>query len=176
MGVVTEIKKANGEVMRIIDGEYVIGASSGCFSSPNPHLYTEIINGEYLVEKEYNELNSSSNPCGDGRHSNFNGFDYGLIPVFTYCSYCGKCDIRTTIFDKKYYDQAVEAGVVFNEEWDGVKTYTASYKYKPIWNEYRKKISVVTCNYYRTKSDELIGLHTCWENLIIWVKGQNNAN
>ena len=50
MGVVTEIKKANGEVMRIIDGEYVIGASSGCFSSPKP--CRKVINGEYLVEGE----------------------------------------------------------------------------------------------------------------------------
>lgn len=49
MGV-REIKKANGEVLRIIDGEYVIGANSGCFSSPSP--CRKIINGEYLVEEE----------------------------------------------------------------------------------------------------------------------------
>ena len=174
MGVVTEIKKANGEVMRIIDGEYVIGASSGCFSSPKP--CRKVINGEYLVEGECDELNLPPNPCGDGYYSDFNGFNHGLVPAFTYCSYRSDEDIRTTIFDKKYYDQAVEAGIVFNEEWDGIKTYTAIYKYKPIWNEYRKKISVVTCNYHQTKSDELIGLHTCFENYIIWVKGQNNAN
>jgi len=53
MGVVTELKKVNGEVLRIIDGEYVIGANSGCFSSPKP--CRKIINGEYLVEGE----------CGD---------------------------------------------------------------------------------------------------------------
>jgi len=48
MGKVTEIRKANGEVMRIIDGEYVIGANSGCFANPSP--CRKIINGEYLVE------------------------------------------------------------------------------------------------------------------------------
>ena len=54
MGKVTEIRKANGEVMRIIDGEYVIGANSGCFANPSP--CRKIINGEYLVEGECNEL------------------------------------------------------------------------------------------------------------------------
>ena len=61
MGVVTEIKKANGEVMRIIDGEYVIGASSGCFSSPKP--CRKVINGEYLVEGECDEI--ICNECWD---------------------------------------------------------------------------------------------------------------
>ena len=55
MGKVTEIRKANGEVMRIIDGEYVIGAGSGCFSSPKP--CRKIIGGEYLVEKSLETLN-----------------------------------------------------------------------------------------------------------------------
>ncbi len=50
MGKVTEIRKANGEVMRIIDGEYVIGANSGCFANPSP--CRKIIKGEYLVECE----------------------------------------------------------------------------------------------------------------------------
>jgi len=59
MGKVTEIKKANGEVMRIIDGEYVIGASSGCFANPSP--CRKIINGEYLVEGECKNVI----PCGE---------------------------------------------------------------------------------------------------------------
>ena len=47
---VSEIKKANGEVMRIIDGEYVIGANGGCFNNPSP--CRKVINGNYLVERK----------------------------------------------------------------------------------------------------------------------------
>ncbi len=49
MGKVTEIRKANGEVMKVIDGKYVIGASSGCFSTAS--LCKKIIKGGYLMEK-----------------------------------------------------------------------------------------------------------------------------
>ena len=61
MGKVTEIKKANGEVMRIIDGEYVIGANSGCFANPSP--CRKIINGEYLVEEECEGYKSEFISC-----------------------------------------------------------------------------------------------------------------
>ena len=59
MGVVAELKKANGEVLRIIDGEYVIGANSGCFGSPKP--CRKVINGEYLVERECNKKDNKDN-------------------------------------------------------------------------------------------------------------------
>jgi len=61
MGKVTEIKKANGEIMRIIDGEYVIGASSGCFSSPKP--CRKIINGEYVINKCFDCITLESLDC-----------------------------------------------------------------------------------------------------------------
>jgi len=54
---ITEIKKANGEIMRIIDGEYVIGAGSGCFASPKP--YRKTIKGEFLVERNYVDNNEN---------------------------------------------------------------------------------------------------------------------
>ncbi len=40
------IKKADGTSMTIIDGEYVIGANSGCFSDVN---CKKIINGQYVI-------------------------------------------------------------------------------------------------------------------------------
>jgi len=167
MGKVTEIKKANGEVMRIIDGEYVIGAGSGCFSSPKP--CRKIINGEYLVEGEYGEK-LPDNPCGSGRYSNFDGREYGLKPALTYCSYCGSCVVRTYIFERIYYDELVNLGVVFNQSWNGANTYTINAQYKDIYFNYANNRGIVHCNYYETKSDELIGLHTCWENTIVWIK------
>jgi len=59
MGVVTELKKANGEVLRIIDGEYDRTNYSGCFSSPKPSR--KILNGEYLVEGECDDI--AYTPC-----------------------------------------------------------------------------------------------------------------
>jgi hypothetical protein len=45
---VTELKKANGEVLRIIDGEYVIGAGASCQNKVK--CPTKIISGGYVVE------------------------------------------------------------------------------------------------------------------------------
>jgi len=69
MGKVTEIKKANGEVMRIIDGEYVIGAGSGCFANPSP--CRKIIGEEYLIERCINNCSK----C-------FSGKEGGLVYLF----------------------------------------------------------------------------------------------
>ena len=164
---VSEIKKANGEVMRIIDGEYVIGANSGCFANPSP--CRKVINGNYLVERKC-VGNLPDNPCGVGRWSNFNGWNYNLNPAFTYCSYCSSCVVRTYIFERKYYDELVDLGVVFYQSWTGANTYTINAQYKDIYFNYANNRGVIHCNYYKTKSDELIGFHTCWENIIVWVK------
>ena len=48
MGKITELKKANGEVLRIIDGEYVIGAGASCQNKVR--CPTRIISGSYVVE------------------------------------------------------------------------------------------------------------------------------
>ena len=48
MGKITELRKANGEVLRIIDGEYVIGAGASCQNKVK--CPTKIINGGYAVE------------------------------------------------------------------------------------------------------------------------------
>jgi len=48
MGKITELRKANGEVLRIIDGEYVIGAGASCQNKVR--CPTRIISGSYVVE------------------------------------------------------------------------------------------------------------------------------
>jgi len=98
MGKVTEIRKANGEVMRIIDGEYVIGAGSGCFSSPKP--CRKIINGEYLVEGECEEEICVYYSCEDFKNYIKDGYIFDQYAEVLEC----KIIEINNFFDDYYID------------------------------------------------------------------------